>query len=322
MLGVKYAQSKKVYYSSKYWYCAIQTDGTQAPQVGSSYWTETVLTNVYNPVTTYSYGTKVLFNNSVWKYINLVSSSGHSPEEGSYWTQVKTAPQWDFSATFTPLRFAQMIVDNMNRARPNINWKVGVCVTENPRQVTFSSVKCLGALSQIAETFETEYWIGNDYSINIGKLSVGTSISMAYGQGNGLKDIVRSEVSNTKKVTRLIALGSERNILGTYRNGSPRLMLPTNYYMDSDNIDYESPLEEVKIFEDIYPSLTHGTDSYSPSKTYEVGDQVVYNGYSYDCKLQTIGNTPINTTYWKYSAGMITGIGDGVSTFIDAGLNS
>ena len=61
---------------------------------------------------------------------------------------------------------------------------------------------------------------------------------MAYGQGNGLKDIVRSEVSNTKKVTRLIALGSERNILGTYRNGSPRLMLPTNYYMDSDNIDY------------------------------------------------------------------------------------
>ena len=36
-------------------------------------------------------------------------------------------------------------------------------------------------------------------------------------------------------------------------------------------------------------------------------------------RLQTIG--PINTTYWKYSAGMITGIGDGVSTFIDAGLN-
>ena len=155
VLGVKYAQSKKVYYSSKYWYCAIQTDGTQAPQVGSSYWTETVLTNVYNPVTTYSYGTKVLFNNSVWKYINLVSSSGHSPEEGSYWTQVKTAPQWDFSATFTPLRFAQMIVDNMNRARPNINWKVGVCVTENPRQVTFSSVKCFPWEHYHYSSFET-----------------------------------------------------------------------------------------------------------------------------------------------------------------------
>lgn len=38
---------------------------------------------------------------------------------------------------------------------------------------------------------------------------------------------------------------------------------------------------------------------YNPSETYDPMDYVFYNGSTYVCKLQSLGNLPTNTTYWQ-----------------------
>jgi len=89
---------------------------------------------IYVASTTYSIGDKVKYNNVVYQYINTTPASGKTPEEGEWWAVVRTAPIWDFPIVLDPKRFAQMIVDNMNRARPNETWTVGYCIDHSPLQ--------------------------------------------------------------------------------------------------------------------------------------------------------------------------------------------
>ena len=275
----------------------------------------------YVASTTYSIGDKAKYNNVVYQYINTAPSAGKTPAEGEWWTVVRTAPIWDFPIVLDPKRFAQMIVDNMNRARPNETWTVGYCIDHSPLQCTFSNTDCLEAATSIASAFETEFWVGN-YTINFGKRADTTSLTMQYGAEGGFKGITRTEISNTKKVTRLVALGSERNLKGTYRNGSPRLMLPNAYYLDSANIDVNNPLEEVVTWDSIYPCLEHAKTEYSPTTSYSLGDQVLYNRISWDYIYATpsAGNVPATaSSYWRMSEGSVTSM---VSTlkFTDANL--
>ena len=80
---------------------------------------------------------------------------------------------------------------------------------------------------------------------------------MKYGGDDAFSEIERNEVTDNKKVTRLVAMGGTKNILPTYRGGSKRLLLPDKMYLDSANIDPNHPLEGTHTWEDIYPSMMH-----------------------------------------------------------------
>jgi hypothetical protein len=304
-----YSQGDVVSYHTLHWKYISPTPTSGNAPAENEYWaiksTITSYVPPYNSATTYTYADTVDYNNNYFMHIGAVDTVGVSPVEGDHWTVVKTAPMWDFSTILTPTRYAQLIVDNMNRARPNQTWTVGYCIPAEPKESTFSNVKCLDAASSIAELFETEFWV-DGYSVNFGKRSNVTSITMQFGKGGGFSKVVRNEVTESRKVTRLIALGAERNLLGTYRNGSKRLMLPNKYYMDADNIDLSSPLEDTQTWDDVYPCMQHATEDYDPTKTYYAGNQVLYNGYSWDCIATATGVTPTEGAYWTYSEGTVT----------------
>jgi len=271
------------------------------------YWTQ---------VPSYSFGNYVAEN---YVYIlNVVylclKNTSIAPVEGEFWTVVNTAPAFDFTSILTPHGYAELLVGNMNRARPNQHWVVGNCIASNPLTQAFSNMTCLGALTSICNLFQTEHWIDmvlinevNCFRININKLAYITTPTIQLEQGNGLTSITKQEVSGTSKITRLVALGSTSNLYGTYRNGSNRLMLPNRYYIDSLNIDTQNPLEGVVTFDDIKPELHHATDDYNPSTTYNVGSQVLdLSGKSFDCIVSCTGVTPVVGTNWKLSEGTIT----------------
>lgn len=304
-----YSQGDVVSYHTLHWKYISPTPTSGNAPAENEYWaiksTITSYVPPYNSATTYTYADTVDYNNNYFMHIGAVDTVGVSPVEGDHWTVVKTAPMWDFSTILTPTRYAQLIVDNMNRARPNQTWTVGYCIPAEPKESTFSNAKCLDAASSIAELFETEFWV-DGYSVNFGKRSNATSITMQFGKGGGFTKVVRNEVTESRKVTRLIALGAERNLLGTYRNGSKRLMLPNKYYLDADNIDLSSPLEDTQTWDDVYPCMQHATEDYDPTKTYYAGNQVLYNDYSWDCIATATGVTPTEGAYWKYSEGTVT----------------
>jgi len=258
-----YSQGDVVSYHTLHWKYISSTPTAGNAPAENEYWaiksTITCYVPPYNSATTYTYGDTVDYNNNYFMHIGSVDTAGVAPVEGEHWTVVKTAPMWDFSTILTPTRYAQLIVDNMNRARPNQTWTVGYCIPAEPKESTFSNVKCLDAASSIAELFETEFWV-EGYSVNFGKRSNVTSITMQFGKGGGFTKVIRNEVTESRKVTRLIALGGEANLLGTYRNGSKRLMLPNRYYLDADNIDLSSPLEDTQTWDDIIPTMQHATE--------------------------------------------------------------
>ena len=296
-----YSQGDVVSYHTLHWQYINATPSAGNTPAENDYWAlKSTVTNYvpdYSAATNYTYGNIVSYNNNYYMHIGPTDTAGVHPVEGEHWTVVKTAPMWDFSTILTPTRYAQLIVDNMNRARPNQTWTVGYCVPAEPKETTFSNVKCLEACSSIAELFETEFWV-DGYSVNFGKRSNTTAITMAYGKGNGFKKVTRNEVTESRKVTRLTALGAERNLPGTYRNGSTRLMLPNKYYLDSSNIDISTPLEDPQTWNDVYPTMQHATEDYNNATTYYVGNQVLYGCYSWVGVLQCTLIPPSEGSSW------------------------
>ena len=278
------------------------------PSVGialieGAFWTQVASYSTGNYVS----GNYVYISNVV--YLCLKNTS-LQPVEGEFWTVVNTAPAFDFTSILSPKDYAKLLCDNMNRARPNQHWIVGSCIGANPLSQAFSNVTCLGALTTISNLFQTEHWIdmdGNNFRININKLAIITNPIIRLEQGNGLSSITKQEVSGANKITRLVALGSEKNLYGTYRNGSNRLMLPNRYYIDSSNIDPNNPLEGVQTWDDVMPELHHATDDYNPNTDYHIGNQVLdLDGKSWDNILGCKGIYPVDGANWKLSEGTVT----------------
>lgn len=309
-----YSKGNVVKYHTLYWECVSDSPITGITPEEGQYWQ--LKSNVthevpeYNPATTYTSGDEVTYNLCIWKHIGAVDTVGVHPEEGDSWTQITTAPDFDFSAVLTPRRWAQLFCDNMNRARPKENWSVGYTISDQPKEQAFTNAYVLDALGGTAELYNTEFWIGqlshNNYTINIGKKSNQTSLVMKYGGGNGFKNIERDEVTENNKITRLVALGGTSNIPSTYRGGSKRLMLPNSYYLDADNIDLNNPLEGTMTWDDIYPCMLHATDDWNASTAYAIGEMVVYNNISWTCLVGNTNQTPSEGTYWQISEGTVT----------------
>lgn len=157
----------------------------------------------------------------------------------------------NFSYDARPHEHIQLIVDNANRAGLG-SWRVGTVLSAGSVNIEYNNKYCLEALNDIAEAYNSEWWIENGV-INLIKREHGSPIRLAYQEG--LTSLYAS-AAREKPITRLYPLGSTRNI-DTSKYGSSRLHLPRNarYIERNTHLGLIEASEEAS-FSHIYPRYT------------------------------------------------------------------
>jgi len=155
-----------------------------------------------------------------------------------------------FALTDQAVEHLRIIVDNINRIKNTGAWTVGEVVSSETVVVEYDNTFCFDALSKIAEACNTEWWIEGT-TINLSRCEHSQEIELGYRKG--LTGLSRSENENARFFTRLIPVGSARNI---YRQdyGYSRLQLPGGLKWIEQNLEYgiKEQVEEAR-FSKIYP---------------------------------------------------------------------
>lgn len=157
-----------------------------------------------------------------------------------------------FAYDGTPMDFLQKVVANMNRNTDGVEWKAGGAISANRQTINFNGLYCWDALSEIARAFGTEWWMVGEY-VNLSKCIRGESVSLGYGQG--LKSgLTQNENTNAVKwFTRLIPVGSSKNI-DKSKYGYATLQLPgREKYIDINTQYGLKEYREETAFSEIYP---------------------------------------------------------------------
>lgn len=175
-----------------------------------------------------------------------------------------------FAYDGTPMDYLQKVVANMNRNTDGVEWKAGEAISANRQTINFNGLYCWDALGEIARAFGTEWWMDGEY-LNISKCERGESVSLGYGQG--LKSgLTQNENTNAVKwFTRLIPVGSSKNI-DKNKYGYATLQLPgREKYIDINTQYGLKEYREEAAFSEIYPHRV-GTISSVRSET-KIDDQ-------------------------------------------------
>lgn len=156
-------------------------------------------------------------------------------------------------------------------------------VDGSAKLVTYDSTNLMDALTQIAETWECEWWI-TDRIIHFGRCEFSSPVDFEID--NNVAEMTCSD-SQTTYATRIYAFGSTQNLPSGYRpveesmvaNGvvQKRLMLPSSTpYIDAKpGMSAEEAIEEVVVFDDVYP---HRVGTMSGITTHEYTDKIEEEG--------------------------------------------
>lgn len=149
--------------------------------------------------------------------------------------------------------------------------------------ISFQNKYLLDALSQIAESFNLEYWI-TDNIIHFGKAGSGTPIDFKLGDN---VEEMSAENSESDGANRFYAFGSTQNIPSGYRSSESevilngvvqnRLMLPKDTpYIDLDSgLKADEVVDGIVAFDDVYPRTKSSvSEVVKVSKTVEKSNTV------------------------------------------------
>ena len=157
-----------------------------------------------------------------------------------------------FAYDGTPMEYLQKLVDNMNRNTDGVTWRVGEAISANRQTINFNGLYCWDAAAEIAQAFETEWWLDGEY-LNLSKCERGERVTLGYMKG--LKTgLTQSENSDSIKwFTRLIPVGSTKNI-DPSKYGFTHLQLPSRAtYIDLNTQLGLKEHREESAFSDIFP---------------------------------------------------------------------
>ncbi len=157
-----------------------------------------------------------------------------------------------FAYDGTPMEMLEKLVANMNRNTDGVTWRAGQAVTGDRKTINFNGLFCWDAAGEIAGAWETEWWLDGEY-LNIGKCEHGERVTLGYMKG--LKTgLTQNENSNSIKwFTRLIPVGSTKNI-DPSKYGYTHLQLPSrDKYIDLNTKLGLKEHREEAAFEDIFP---------------------------------------------------------------------
>lgn len=157
-----------------------------------------------------------------------------------------------FAYDGTPMEMLEKLVANMNRNTDGVTWRAGQAVTGDRKTINFNGLFCWDAAGEIAGAWETEWWLDGEY-LNIGKCEHGERVTLGYMKG--LKTgLTQNENSNSIKwFTRLIPVGSAKNI-DPSKYGHTHLQLPSrDKYIDLNTQLGLKEHREEAAFQDIFP---------------------------------------------------------------------
>lgn len=194
-----------------------------------------------------------------WKWRNKIFK--FTPELGGQ------EASWNLTASLT----TQMDIFLRNlgslgytyRGKP-FEYVIDSTVDNSARSMSYNSTNMIDALSQMAEAWECEWWL-TDSIIHFGRCEYGTPVDLKLG--DNVDEMTRSDSQNSY-ATRIYAFGSTKNLPADYRpidestivNGvvQKRLMLPAGTpYIDAyPGMSTEEAIEDVVVFEDVYPRRT------------------------------------------------------------------
>lgn len=168
----------------------------------------------------------------------------------------------DWRLAGNPEYFIKIVVDNANRYFQVADFQVGVVEPTEVKDIAFdTNTNTFDALTRIAEAYESE-WYMTGRTINlVKKISFGTEVD--FETEVSVLSMSRSEGENSTKYTRILALGSTRNLSSDYRAGSAggaiyskRLCIPASKGDVIDaypNMSPEEVVEGTVIFDEVYP---------------------------------------------------------------------
>lgn len=193
-------------------------------------------------------------------------------------------PQFSLNANL--LTISTIVIDTLNRCNLGVEFSLpSYATTEGSdfyygntqlKALSFDGVNIADAISYIAETFETEWWVEDGYILHFDRCEYGDFYQLSddyeqvgdVWQSKGLKSIENAERSKNIP-QRVFVFGSDRNITkktvqkeqdGGIMNVSYNKFLHLdkakypNGYIEVPNVT--SGIEEVKFFEEVYPKMT------------------------------------------------------------------
>lgn len=186
-----------------------------------------------------------------------------------------------WNLTRTPDAHLSIVVSNLKSLGYAYNsgveytFSIDNTVEKSAKLIQYDNTNIIDALTKIAETWDAEWWIV-DHVIHLGRCEYNTPVDFEL---NGLVSEMSRSESNDNYATRVYAFGSTRNLPTNYRPDitgvvvdgvvQRRLMLPegTPYVDAFPDMSTEEAVEEVVVFEDVYPKRI-GTMSDVTTKEY------------------------------------------------------
>lgn len=146
-----------------------------------------------------------------------------------------------FGMTAKPNEFIDEIVANLNERDGANVWSRGTCIDSNEKTIEFNHTNIDAALSQVAETFETEWEIvGHTIHLHRVEYFKNDPLPLSYGRGNGfMPGIGRTTPSNELPIKRLYVQGGDKNI-DRSKYGSQYLLLPKSQTLEYEGRVYKS----------------------------------------------------------------------------------
>lgn len=170
-----------------------------------------------------------------------------------------------FPYTAKPKEHLKLIVDNLNRR--SSGWVIGDCIDGTEKLINYNHTVCLDALSQLAETYETEYQITETViegvhtkTVHLKKVEYNKDnpLTLSYGKGHGFKTGVGRESGDIPPEIILVET-TDRNI-DYSKYGAKELLMPK-----SQTIRYDGTRFEGEEGFNASASRTYKTDEYGTS---------------------------------------------------------
>lgn len=153
----------------------------------------------------------------------------------------------EFTMTAKPHEHLDLIVLNLKRKYPHIDWSVGKYPDGKEITLAYSSTYCFDALKQLAENLNDEFYI-NGSTINIGRFVLDDvpSLELSYGEGNGVMSGLERSSGNEYPIGKLYVKLGDRNI-DKKSYGHKTLRLPKDKEISLNGTRYKTDAEGLYI---------------------------------------------------------------------------
>jgi hypothetical protein len=181
-----------------------------------------------------------------------------------------------FTLTGKLVDFVDAVCWNMNYHATNnprgidSGWTRGSVVDTDYLTLTFGSISCRDAITQIATAFNAEFFFsGSGKTINfVDHIENETGLVFVQGRGNGLYSVSQQNVDTKDTITRVYPVGGNQNVPNAYADEDGNLKLPELYLQNTS--EYSRIVEKRVVFEDVFPHFVGDVESVAGTNNVEI----------------------------------------------------